>query len=471
MRHPFEREVLRRGRDLLGPAQSVVVGVSGGPDSAALLAAMAAVGPDLGVAPVAAHLDHGLRGEAGRRDAAAAAALARRLGVPFVAGRAEARERASGSLEAAARAVRYRFLVDAADARGAARIATGHTASDQAETVLLRLLRGTGLDGLAAIPAERAAASGRPDLRVVRPLLDLTRADVLAYLGARGLPWVEDASNDDPRFLRNRLRHEVLPLLRRRVNPEVDDALLRLAGQARLAAAHLGAESAALLAAAAAEGEGAWRLDELRAAPPAVRGPALARLARRWAPERAAACHVEALERLVAAGEGAVDLPGGRAVAAAGDLRLAVAGDPPSSPPAVDFALGVPGRALDPEAGLEFATRIAPPPADVRVDPARRALLDADRVGVGRLGIRRRRPGDRFWPLGAPGSRSLKRFLIDRKVPRAQRAAVPIVTLDDRPVWIVGHRIDERFKVTPATTRVLEIEARSATPGEKEGRS
>jgi len=294
---------------------------------------------------------------------------------------------------------------------------------------------------------------------------------VLAYLGARGLPWVEDASNDDPRFLRNRLRHEVLPLLRRRVNPEVDDALLRLAGQARLAAAHLGAESAALLAAAAAEGEGAWRLAELRAAPPAVRGPALARRARRWAPERAAACHVEALERLVAAGVGAVDLPGGRAVAAAGDLRLAVAGDPPSSPPAVDFALGVPGRALDPEAGLEFATRIAPPPADVRVDPARRALLDADRVGVGRLGIRRRRPGDRFWPLGAPGSRSLKRFLIDRKVPRAQRAAVPIVTLDDRPVWIVGHRIDERFKVTPATTRVLEIEARSATPGEKEGRS
>ncbi|MBX3469768.1 MAG: tRNA lysidine(34) synthetase TilS [Planctomycetes bacterium] len=159
----------------------------------------------------------------------------------------EARRRGTGSLEAAARAVRYRFLLGVAVERGADRVAVGHTADDQAETVLLRALRGAGLAGLSGIPRRRALGEG---VVLVRPLLRATRAEVEDYLRARGLDRlvVEDGSNRDRRFLRNRLRHDVLPLLREQVNPRADEALRRLAAQARKARRHLDGAAAALLA-------------------------------------------------------------------------------------------------------------------------------------------------------------------------------------------------------------------------------
>ena len=135
----------------------------------------------------------------------------------------------------------------------------------------------------------------------------------------------------------------------------------------------------------------------------------------------------------------------------------------PEAAPA-PLALEIGGEALDPAAGLRFSARLIAPPPEVRTDPAERVLLDAARLS-GPLGVRRRRPGDRFWPLGAPGSRSLKRFLIDQKVPREARDAIPVVTSDDRPVWIVGLRMDDHFKVTPQTAQVLELRASAAVVG------
>jgi tRNA(Ile)-lysidine synthase len=440
--------------------------VSGGSDSTALWVALARLRAELGLDElVLAHLDHGLRADdEAAADRAFVEGLAARFDLPLAVERADARAelaaRGTGSLEAAARALRYRFFTRLARERDADRVAVAHTRDDQVETVLMRVLRGTGLRGLGGIPRSRRLSAEAPHTRVVRPLLGVGRQEARAYLSELGIAWREDPSNDDRRFLRNRLRHDVLPLLGEVANPQVDQALVRLAGQARRASAHLRRAAAELLA-EARHGE-AWRLEPLRRADVAVRREALARIVAADAPARAATCHVEALERLVGAGQGSASLPEGR-VLEARDGLLAAPREAVEVPVLAPLDLPVPGAVADPAAGLVFRTRRLTRGADqcgdaLHTDPTRLALLDADRLR-GTLAIRRRRSGDRFWPLGAPGSRALKRFLIDRKVPRFLRAAVPVVTLDDQPVWVVGHRIDERYKVTPATREVLEIRA------------
>lgn len=208
-----------RARRLLAPGQRVIVAVSGGADSVALLLALKDAATRLRIHIDAAHFDHRLRGADSDADAAFVADVADRLGVPFHPGRAAA-PLSGPAIEARARRERYAFLDGLAARLGAERIATAHTADDQAETVLMRLLRGSGADGLQAIRFRRG--------RIVRPLLECTRADVLAHLSAAQQAFREDASNADRRFLRNRVRHDVLPALAR-VNPRVHAALARTA--------------------------------------------------------------------------------------------------------------------------------------------------------------------------------------------------------------------------------------------------
>ncbi len=451
--------MLRRSRALFQPGDRVVVALSGGPDSSALLTALRTVCP---LRLIAAHLDHGLRPPAEtRRDRDTARDLAKDLGVPFESERVDvpalARQRGTGSLEAAARSARYRFLGEVADRHDASAIALGHTATDQVETVLMRALRGTGLKGLGGMPRKRRLSRKRPGIFVVRPLLSVSREEVLDYLEDRGIPSVLDSSNADPKFLRNRLRNTILPLLREQVNPGVDRALLRLAKQARSASRHLAVEVRALLEDAAGDEPETWEARVLRRADPAVRGQALADLVASYAPARAAARHVNALERLLAGDASAVELPGA--------VRLRVIGDrlerdhEPAPAVAQDLPLNVPGEVVDEAAQLRFEARVVEREGrELSVDPACVALLDATRAR-GTLRVRRRRAGDSFWPLGAPGHRSLKRFFIDQKVPRRTRDTIPVITLDDQPVWVVGHRIDEQYKVTPSTARVLELRA------------
>jgi tRNA(Ile)-lysidine synthase len=208
-----------RARRLLAPGQRVIVAVSGGADSVALLLALKDAATRLLIHLEAAHFDHRLRGADSDADAGFVADVAARLGVPFHLGRAAA-PLSGPALEARARRERYFFLEGLAGRLGVERIATAHTADDQAETVLMRLLRGSGADGLQAIRFRRG--------RIVRPLLECTRADVLAHLAAAQQTFREDASNSDRRFLRNRVRHEVLPALAA-VNPRVRAALARTA--------------------------------------------------------------------------------------------------------------------------------------------------------------------------------------------------------------------------------------------------
>lgn len=207
----------------------VVVAASGGADSCALLAALVALKSTGDGEIVGAHFNHTLRGAASDADEAFVREFGKQLGVRVVIGRgdvASAAAEAGDGLEAAARAARYQFLLEAARQSGARYIATAHTADDQVETVLHRVLRGTGIAGLAGMRAARPLSE---TVTLVRPMLQLQRCEVLAYLAERGLKYCDDETNSDLRFTRNRLRHELLPQLRARYNPEVDSALLRLA--------------------------------------------------------------------------------------------------------------------------------------------------------------------------------------------------------------------------------------------------
>ena len=337
----------------------IVVGFSGGPDSTALLHlvrdALARRRGEPRVPVVAAHLDHALRPDSAEqarfaKDAAAA------LGVPFVGDRRPVAERARrerASLEAAARAERLDFLAEAARARGAATVALGHTASDQAETVLLQLLRGAGGLGLSAMPPHRDDPRG---VRIVRPLLTTTRAEVAALVASEGWASYADPSNESPVFTRNRLRREVLPLLRETANPAADRALARAAALLR--------DDETFLAAAASS---RWReIAEIRVEDgrPAARAPAAKlrelppALARRVVREglsavrghlrRLECAHIEAVRSLASAGRGGTscDLPGARVSLDRGVLtfRGVSPGKEPEPPPGVSPEEGRPPR-------------------------------------------------------------------------------------------------------------------------------
>ncbi len=224
-------------QQLFGPRARLVVAVSGGADSVALLHALCQLRAEWQLTLHVAHLDHGVR-EASRDDAECVRDLASRWEVPASIERRDvpaACRREGWSLEDGARRIRYEFLLEVARRQSASAIALAHTADDQAETVLMRLVRGTGLMGLGAIPFTRQLE----EMRIVRPLLEVWRREVVAYLTQVGVAHREDATNADPRFVRNRVRHELLPLLEQHYNPNIKRTLTQLAEQSRLDYAYL----------------------------------------------------------------------------------------------------------------------------------------------------------------------------------------------------------------------------------------
>ncbi len=293
------------------PSGAVLVGLSGGADSTALLLALRWLGPRLGCAVHAAHLDHGLRPES-CEDAEAAQNLCRALDVPCVTAREDVAALAASQglgLEEAARKARYAFLEQAREAAGANWMAVGHTRDDLAEDVVMRLVRGAGwpaLGGMAGADRER---------RLLRPLLLTPRSDIEAVLRGLGVAWAEDASNADRAFLRNRIRHEVLPLLARE-NPSFAKGVGRLWQQARLDAAWMEAEVAALPWRDEPGGVLALPLDALRALPEALRLRTCKQALERLGPGQPLADNLFALDQALMSGQGgkAIQFPGAKTV-------------------------------------------------------------------------------------------------------------------------------------------------------------
>ncbi len=427
------RAAVRR-HEMLTRGDTVLAAVSGGADSVALLLGLLALRESFGISVVAAHLDHRLRGAESDGDRRFVEALTERLGVPCVVERATV---PPGNLEAEARRLRYAFLERAADQLGATRIATGHTVDDQAETVLLRLLRGAGRRGLGGIRPRRG--------RIVRPLLLCDRVQVRSFLVESGATWRRDHSNFDLATERARVRHGFLPALRHEFNPRLVSALSQLADLMR--------EEDALLdrLAAAAGRRETLECPVLNALePPIARRAVLQWWRRCGSGRRLGRGHVEAVLGLAtrSSDDGAVTVPGGVIVREQQRLRLRHEAEVGTEVAPWQLAL-VPGADLETPGGWSLRLLESPPAGVTPSDDV--CVLDADRVGT--LAVRNRRPGDRMRLLGLDGHTSLKRLFAARTVPRHLRANHPVVIGDGEVLWVPGRARSDLALVGPTTSR------------------
>jgi tRNA(Ile)-lysidine synthase len=450
----------------LDPGDGVVVAFSGGPDSTALLWGLARLAERRGFALAAAHLDHGLDAGSAER-ARAAARLAAEVGVPLTVERRPVPALAGrgDGPEAAARRVRYAFLDEVRRRRGARYLATAHHRDDQAETVLLRLLRGSGLAGLGAIRPLAPAGDGGS---LVRPLLALPRSTLAAAVAAAGLNPVDDPTNADLARPRNFLRHRLLPALAASEPDLVEFTLAERA--ASLATAAQGALTAldarldVLLAPRPVAGGLAVPAATLRALPAPLLPFALALLHRRaGVPYPASRAARGELERQLAGGTPVACDCGGGWCWSERDGRLALDRRRAAAPP-FTYTLTVPGELEIPELALRFRLVRGPVrPWMFRGSP-RRAGLALPLAPGGSVTVRSRRPGDRLRPLGAPGRRRLKEVLIDHRVPRRERDRLPLLCLgaDGGTIaWVPGVTVDDDFRLAgDAAAWVAEVEPR-----------
>jgi tRNA(Ile)-lysidine synthase len=445
----------------------VLVALSGGPDSVALLHLLLELqgAGELSVAG-AAHFNHQLRGEEADGDEAFCRAMAAALDLPIETGRGDVRalaREARRSVEDAARVARYAFLEAAADRLGADVVAVGHSADDQAETFLLRLIRGAGPRGLAGI----LPRSGR----VVRPLIDVPRADLRQYVAARQLDSREDSSNADLDLPRNRVRHELLPYLQREFSPGITGVLAREAAIARIDEDRLHQEAIDLAGSVVLRSSGVVHIDTaaLTSLHPAVASRVARMALQPLAPDAFVGFdHIERLLRFAREGRrgAAMSLPGQQAVHQGG--RIALGPEPPRPGPAAQpnsfrFPLSIPGEVTLGAQGWAISAERAErldgsgvPGAPRSVDVA--VALEPTSLP---LAIRSRRPGDRVRPPGLGHGKKLQDFLVDRKVPRDTRDSLPLVVdRDDRIVWVVGEAVAEDFRVTEPSRAVILLKAR-----------
>jgi len=451
-------------------ARPLLVALSGGPDSTALLLACCALRKTHGLELAAAHFNHHLRGAESDEDARFSETLCADMAVACTTGSADVaahRRRKRLSLEEAARELRYGFLARAAAECGAQAVATGHTLDDQAETVLLHMVRGSGLQGLAGMrPAHvRPAAGATPALKVVRPLLGLRRADADRFCVEHGVEPRRDRSNEDLRYTRNRLRHNVLPQMAS-INPRAVEAIGRLSShvQAELDLVARYVDAAWPDAAVEKDGQARLRRERISTLPEGLLPHLLRRLYER-ATGSTAELELAHVEQMTSASLGragtAVDLPGGFRLEVGYDyVSLLGPGDdgaPCPYPPTVREAdLPVPGEAPL-GGGFAIAAGLEQAPADATDSSPWVAFLNPALAAVP-LRVRPRRPGDRFQPLGMAVPKRLQDFFVDERVPRAWRDRVPLVESERGIAWVAGCRPAEWARLPPGARQALRLE-------------
>ncbi len=441
---------------LILPGETVIVGFSGGPDSLCLSHMLWRLSPRYGWTVILAHFDHQLRGSASDEDAefcrewAASKALAFRMHGRDVAREAES---SGESTELAARRLRYDFFRDLQRETGAARIALGHHQDDQAETVLMRLIRGTGTDGLAGMRPSRADG-------VVRPLLAQSRQDILSYCVTHELDPRIDHTNFEGLYTRNCLRLEILPLLADRYNPRIAEALSRTALLAAEDSDCLNAMADSALEKWCPEAMGGVKIPipELRNLPMAILKRVLRNGVHRvtGSKENLESEHVEQILKLINTPKT------GKHVVLCG-TRFAISYD--------ELLLSrEQARAFEEETEIVlevgtvkvFGGAITMQPIAPE-DWNQNAKLSADTVVIdmdsvrGPLRARSRQPGDAMIPFGMSGFKKLKSLMIDLKIPRERRDTIPVISDSEKVVWVAGVRLDERVRVSDTSKKLMRL--------------
>jgi tRNA(Ile)-lysidine synthase len=448
-----------RTHALFRPGERVGVAVSGGADSVALLRGLLELRADFGIVLSVVHLHHGIRGEEADADAQFVTDLAKGFDLPLHLEHADvpAHQRTRKlSLETAARNLRYVFFRRLLESDACDKIATAHTLDDQAETVLLRLLRGTGTRGLAAIPPFRNAT---PELaaRIVRPMLGITRSEIEAYLHSLNEPWREDSTNADPKHLRNRVRHQLLPLLEREYNPALRHALVNLAEIARAEEEHWSAELAHHSGVVHRTAD-ATILDRDRflALPLAIQR----RLLLDVSGQLDLPVAFDDIEFMLHIAR----LPGSQHTFEAGWLVASTKTDlafrraTPAALEPFDLDLPIPGAVSLPNRVRILITSLQPDEA-TRYNSA--TLLDYTRLELP-LRLRNWQPGDRFWPAGSKQAEKLKRLFQEQRVPVEARTTWPVVLSGSNIVWVRGFPVATGYAAHNSTAVLIE----ALDPGE-----
>jgi tRNA(Ile)-lysidine synthase len=455
----LERARVRRGA-------SILIALSGGADSVALTCALLELRERLGLRIAAAHLNHRIRGDESDRDEAFVRAMCARLGVELIVEHAEGLDASisSANLEERAREVRRDFLGRVADRVGADYLALGHHRDDQAETVLMRLMRGAGAAGMAAM-AEHGPG------RLIRPMLSISRADVRGYLDARATAFVEDSTNSSRDILRNRIRAELLPMLEREYAPGLGGRLVEVAAEMRSLDELVAAIAARELDAMRRRG-GALDVSGFSGVNRAVQPVAVRLLLaeRMGSLRRISRAHIEAMRQLILAGgpSDSIDLPGGwraereynlirvvhprsereagATIGAAAGFSVAIAADGITVVAAAGFAF---------EASTNPAAHASMPDSSLPLV----AMFDAAKIADAGLVARNFMKGDRMHPMGMRGTRKVHDVFVDRKLPRARRERFPVVTVGGEIAWLPGLARADCALVTKATETVLRVEA------------
>jgi len=514
--HSVRSKVLSyiRERRLMRAGDRVCVAVSGGADSVALLRVLLELRSELGIVLSVAHFNHRLRGADSEADEAFVAELARRHDLEIFSGRGDVRDHALTSklsMEAAARELRYCWLTSLAESHKLNEIATAHTLDDQAETVLLKFLRGAGTRGLAGIypsleigknkglpagvsnanwqnPSRGAAAGSEPgaqapgvllsqveprsgdQARIVRPLLGVTREEVEAYLTSLGQSWREDDTNRDHRFARNRVRHELLPLLERKYNPNLRQVLSGAAELSRAEEEYWQALVERELEMRDSRIEvppglkpGTPAADDGTAEAVPFQKPAPARLSlenfaalplalqrrllRRFAKTENLALDFEHVEKLLRCASGELakaELPGGWLATRKGECLELLAPAPGPVCVSYEYTLPIPGEVHIAEIGLTLRATVVREAECAHESGATLGLLSAELLGP-ELTVRNWRPGDRFWPVHRGSEEKLKRLFSEQHIPAEQRPSWPVVLKGEQIVWVRGFPVARAF--------------------------
>ena len=465
---PLPQRVLRfiREHSLVRENALLLVGVSGGPDSVCLIHILAGLKKTLGIKLHIAHLNHMLRGAESDADADYVSSLAHELGIPATIEGREVKtyqKKYRLSLEEAAREVRYAFFSEVARSLGGDKVMVGHTADDQIETILMHLVRGTGLAGLRGMqPLSALRSPDDTELKVVRPLLEVKREETEAYCAARGLAPRSDSSNLLPNQLRNKIRSQLVPLLRE-YNPDIDKALLRMASAADSDLAYIEKEVSRVWSKVAREQPDGIAIDraEFSKLHLALRRHLVRSVLQNLLGDLQdiESVHIESLvETLAKPVDKKLSLPRGLAFHGDYSYGLITAEDRlTGSFPALEgeHRLNIPGETEF--CGWRVRGSILNRRPKKGSEKELKACFDLDVVGK-ELTVRGRRRGDRFQPLGMESPKKLQDFMVDAKIPSAWRDHVPLVCSPQHIIWVVGWRIDHRAKVMPSTKRVLCLE-------------
>ncbi len=444
--------------NLLKNGEGVVVALSGGPDSTALLTVLVTIAGEMDLKLIIAHFNHGLRGRESDADEKYSRDLAEKLGLMFCAGKLNKKINKKGiSPEDFYRRQRYDFLYKTAEKHKAQKIALGHNLNDQAETVLLNLLRGSGLEGLKGFLPMR-------DDRIIRPLIETSRQEIISFLDASRIAYRQDSSNKNTKYQRNKIRNELIPYLKEKYNPKIDENLAQMAQILRMEDDFIKRHVAVAMKKSVLERKPdslSLKINSVRKLPDAIRWRLFKTILEDWTPsQNGISCsHVRSVDDLVQKRESGrkATLPSKIRARREYDKLILEKKKPGKKAVHYKYILNIPGSIDIKERNITVKGKLAKR-GNIRIENRKnKVYLDWDMIKPP-LMIRNRRDGDWFQPLGMTGRQKIKKYFIDHKIPAEQRDEIMLLVDDLSVIYIENMHLSDRVKISAKTKNVLELQ-------------